>query len=401
MKSSQEKTKIHMIFEDLLVVELASVLAGPSVGQFFAEQGAEVIKVENPKTNGDVTRSWKSLDEKTDDISAYFSTVNWGKRSLALDYSTAQGLDILYRLIDKADIVIVSFKPGDDKKLKVDYDSLKKVNPKIIYGSITGYGENDGRVGYDAMVQAESGLMYINGDADGFPVKLPVALVDVLAGHQLKEALLLAHIHFLKTGQGQKVSVSLFDTAVSSLANQATNWLVGGSEPQRKGSLHPNIAPYGEIFTTKDEKLIILAVGNDKQFISLCNFLDLESLISDKRFIKNHSRVSHRKDLHQELQTAIKNIISQDLINGLNQNKIPGAEIKKVSDALNAFKSNLLINDSLKGIPTFVGKFENQSKPSHFLPPPHFGEHSASILTEKIALNHQKIDELRVQGIIA
>lgn len=390
-----------MIFKDLLVVELASVLAGPSVGQFFAEQGAEVVKVENPKTKGDVTRSWKSINENSDDISAYFSTVNWGKQSLALDYSTKEGLDVLYTLLAKADIVIVSFKPGDDKKLKVDYDSLCTINPRLIYGSITGYGEDDPRVGYDAMVQADSGLMYINGDAEGLPTKLPVALVDVLAGHQLKEALLLAYINFLKTGKGQKVSVSLFDTAVSSLANQATNWLVGNEEPQRKGSLHPNIAPYGEVFTTQDEKLILLAVGNDKQFKSLCEQLGLGKLTSDKRFVDNKSRVVHRKELQHELQRVIKSRNCADLINGLNHNNIPGAEIKKVSEALEAFKSNLLSNDTIKGIPTFVGKIENESKLSHFLPPPHFGEHTSSILFQKIGLNQQKIDDLKRLSIIS
>jgi len=390
-----------MIFKDLLVVELASVLAGPSVGQFFAEQGADVIKVENPKTHGDVTRSWKSVDETTGDISAYFSTVNWGKQSLALDYSTKEGLEVLYTLLAKANVVIVSFKPGDDKKLKVDYDSLKKINPNLIYGSITGYGEDDERVGYDAMVQAESGLMYMNGEAEGLPTKLPVALVDVLAGHQLKEALLLAYINFLKTGKGQKVSVSLFDTAVSSLANQATNWLVGHKEPQRKGSLHPNIAPYGEVFTTQDEKLILLAVGNDKQFKSLCEQLGLGKLTSDKRFVDNKSRVMHRNQLHQELQVVIKTIHGSNLIQALNRYKIPGAEIKKVSEAIGAFKSNLLSSDTLKGIPTFVGKFENQPKSSHFLPPPHFGEHTTSILMEKTGLNQQKIDDLKRLSVIS
>ena len=183
-------------------MELASVLAGPSVGQFFAELGAEVIKIENPATGGDVTRSWKSAGEDTDDRSAYFCSCNWGKKSVLIDLGDAGHRQKFYKLVETADIVIASYKPGDAEKLKVDYDSLSKINPRLVYGQITGYGLSDDRVGYDAVIQAESGFMDMNGYPQSDPLKLPVALIDVLAAHQLKEALLVALLNREKTGSG-------------------------------------------------------------------------------------------------------------------------------------------------------------------------------------------------------
>lgn len=208
------------MFTGLRVVELASVLAGPSVGQFFAELGAEVIKVENLKTGGDVTRSWKSAGEKTDDRSAYFCSCNWCKKSVAIDLSTKPGNEAVVRLIQGADVVIASYKPGDAERLGVAYAQWKDKHPRLIYGQITGYGPDTDRVGYDAVVQAEAGFMDMNGAADGPPTKMPVALIDVLAAHQLKEGLLLALIHRDRTGKGTFVGVSLLDAALASLVIQ-------------------------------------------------------------------------------------------------------------------------------------------------------------------------------------
>ena len=178
--------------KDIKVLELASVLAGPGVGQFFAELGAEVIKVENLKTCGDVTRSWKSAGEETDDRSAYFCSVNWGKQSIAIDLMTGEGREIVHHLAARSHIVIVSYKPGDADKLGVDYGSLSKDHPELIYGQITGYGSGNQRVGYDAIIQAEAGFMFMNGEPGGPSLKMPVALIDLLAAHQLKEAILIA-----------------------------------------------------------------------------------------------------------------------------------------------------------------------------------------------------------------
>lgn len=390
----------HSIFSGLKVIELASVLAGPTVGQFFAELGAEVIKVENPKTKGDVTRSWKSANEKTDDISAYFSAVNWGKKSVAIDYSQPEGLKLLYKLIEKSEMVISSFKPGDAEKLRVDFKNLKKPNPNLIYGSLTGYGKEDDRVGYDAVIQAESGFMYLNGEPEGKPLKLPVALMDVLAGHQLKEALLLAYIEKLKTGRGQEVTVSLIDAAISALVNQGANWLVGNSEPKRSGSLHPNIAPYGETFTTADNQQILLAIGSDQQFQKLCEILHAHHLPQDQKFRSNADRVKNREELAVYLSREIAKVNAGKLIKLCNEQKIPAAQIKTVSEAIESNKKLLLESTGIKGLPTFIGKSGNQRNSSHILPPPHFAQHTNEVLIKEIDLSEAEIDVLRSQHVI-
>ena len=264
------------MFHELKVLELASVLAGPSVGQFFAELGAEVIKVENIHTGGDVTRTWKVKNEETDDRSSYFCSVNWGKKSIAVDLNRKEGKAIIYKLVEKSDIVIASYKSGDAEKLGVDYKTLSSLNPHLIYGQISGFGSSNPRVGYDAVIQAEAGFMFLNGEPDGPSLKMPVALMDILAAHHLKEGILLALLRKNQTGKGDFLEVSLLQAAVSSLANQATNWLVAGVTPQKQGSAHPNIAPYGDIFRTLDGHEILLAIGSDRQFNSLCKILNLD-----------------------------------------------------------------------------------------------------------------------------
>lgn len=366
------------MFAGLKVVELASVLAGPSVGQFFAELGAEVIKVENLKTRGDVTRSWKISGEKEGDLSAYFCSCNWGKKSVALDLSERRGKEIVQKLVTRADVVIASYKPGDAEKLGVDFKTLSQRNPKLIYGQISGYGSDSDRVGYDAVIQAESGFMDMNGEADGPPVKMPVALIDILAGHQLKEALLLALLKKERTGQGSFVEVSLIQAALSSLANQGTNLLVAKKVPARKGSAHPNIAPYGEVFETKDGKKILLAVGNDKQFENLCQILSI-SLSSD--FSTNQKRVNNREKLSEQLTEQIKKFESGDLMKGIHTAKIPAGIVQNVAEAfeMKAAKAVILKVGELSGLRNFIGgPAEWQQK--DLLPPPHFGEHTEEIL---------------------
>ncbi len=371
-------------FSDLKVIELASVLAGPSVGQFFAELGAEVIKVENPKTNGDVTRSWKGPNEKTDDVSAYFSCVNWGKKSLLLDITKHEQLLQLYTLVKSADMVIASYKSGDDKKLKVDYNTLKSINSKLIYGQITGYGSLADRVGYDAIIQAEVGFMHINGELNSDPLKMPVALMDLLAGHQLKEALLVGYIQLLKTGQGGSYEVSLVEAGLSSLANQATNYLVGGNDPESKGSLHPNIAPYGETFSTKDGQTIVLAVGNNKQFESLLQILKIDS---SSLYQDNSDRVINRESLAKAIQEVITSLESKELMTSFADFNIPAGIVNRVSKAIDLYGELIKLEsqDGLKGIRTFIANSDQLKKSSHILPPPHLGEHSTEILNRILA----------------
>lgn len=365
------------MFRDLKVIELASVLAGPSVGQFFAELGAEVIKIENVTTGGDVTRSWKSAGEQTDDRSAYFCSVNWGKKSVALDLSSEVGKKEVLELIANADVVIASYKPGDAKKLGVSYEQLRTNNQQLIYGQITGYGSDDPRVGYDAVIQAESGFMFMNGEAGGNSLKMPVALIDILAGHQLKEGLLLALLNRERTRKGCLVEVSLIQTAIASLANQASNYLVAGKNPKKQGSQHPNIAPYGDVFKTSDSKELLLAIGNDKQFKDFCELLGDAQLATLSSFATNKARVTNRVVLNELLSKLIAEKSSEELMPQLYQRKIPAGLIQSVEYAfeLKQAKELLMEDDGLKGVRTFVGKFsgdkELQASSRKLQAPPH------------------------------
>lgn len=367
------------MLNNLKVLELASVLAGPSVGQFFAELGAEVIKVENLKTGGDVTRTWKSAGEETDDRSAYFCSVNWGKKSIAVDLSTDEGKSVVQNLAAKSDVIIASYKPGDAEKLGVAYQQLCVINKKIIYGQITGYGPKNDRVGYDAVLQAEAGFMDLNGEKDGPPTKMPVALIDVLAAHQLKEGLLLALLNRERTGEGCLVEVSLIETALSSLVNQASNWLVGKKLPTRQGSLHPNISPYGETFETGDGKMILLAIGSDRQFFDLCSVLGIEVGLLDKKFLTNQGRVEHRKELGEMLKPLFKVLESGDLMEKINFNKIPAGVVQNVSEAVAMPEALAILMevDGVRGVRNFVATFSGVAlSVKNILGPPHFGEHN-------------------------
>ncbi len=366
----------------LKVLELASVLAGPSVGQFFAELGAEVIKVENLSSGGDVTRTWKGRGEQTDDRSAYFCSVNWGKKSIALDLNTADERSIVLQLAKRSDIVIASYKPGDADKLGVAYHQLKALNPTLIYGQITGYGSDQERVGYDAVIQAESGFMELNGSAEGPPTKMPVALIDVLAAHHLKEGLLLALLKREKSGQGSLVEVSLIQSAISSLVNQASNWLVAHHIPKRQGSSHPNIAPYGDSFLTKDGKRVLLAIGSDRQFLDLMQVLGLKQLEKDVRFSSNPERVNNRPVLNKFLEKAIEQIESTSLMQSLHQKKIPAGLIQNIAEVFEIPKAQEILvgYDSLRGVRNFVARFNHELPTSTLLPPPHFGEHTREIV---------------------
>lgn len=369
------------MFTDFKVLELASVLAGPSVGQFFAELGAEVIKVENLKNGGDVTRTWKGSGELTDDRSAYFCSVNWGKKSIAVDLTSSEGKAIVQKLAAKSDIVIASYKPGDAARLGVSYEQLKINNSKLIYGQITGYGSDNERVGYDAVIQAESGFMDLNGEKNGLPTKMPVALIDVLAGHQLKEALLVALLKRERSGEGSFVEVSLIQTAISSLTNQATNWLVANKLPSRQGSLHPNIAPYGESFETKDGKRILLAVGSDRQFFDLHRILKIDPLTFENKFSTNHRRIENREEMNVMLAKAIVQLTASELFLQIHELKIPAGIIQNVREVLKMKEAKELMiqADSISGVRTFVAK-GNISENKVLLPPPHFGEHTEEIL---------------------
>ena len=302
MVSAPREEAMALPLAGIRVVELAGVLAGPTAGQFFAELGADVVKVEPP--TGDVTRTWHLPSEPPDDDRpAYVCAANWGKTSAALDLTTAADRARLDALLDVADVVLTAYKPGDAARLGVDADTLRAARPRLVVADLTGYGNGDARAGYDAVIQAEAGWMHLNGDAHGPPTKLPIAFADLMAAHQIKEAVLAALFRRERTGQGATIRLSLLGAAVSALANQGTAWLVAGVSPGRLGSAHPSIAPYGTPYPTATGD-VVLAVGTDRQFAALCAVLDLD-LAADARFATNAARVRHRALLDTVLAPAL------------------------------------------------------------------------------------------------
>jgi crotonobetainyl-CoA:carnitine CoA-transferase CaiB-like acyl-CoA transferase len=338
------------IFKDLKVIELAGVLAGPSAGFFFAELGAKVIKIENPKTHGDVTRSWKLKNEDPkSDTCSYFWSVNGYKEFVSLDISQPAQLKKLYDLIKETDVVISNYKKGDDKKLKVDYTTLSKLKKDLIYASINGFGNESSRTAYDLILQAESGFMFMNGEPNSVPTKMPVALIDLIAGHQLKEAILIALIKKYKEKKGSHISVSLFDSAVASLANQATNWLIGQHLPVASGSLHPNIAPYGELFLTKDKHYITFAIGSNKQFESLCAVINNNSLAKDQKFNSNQNRIRNRQELYGILNNYIEKIPFKELFKACQQREVPIGKIRNMKEVFELPEAKELLREIKDG----------------------------------------------------
>ena len=311
-------------FKNIKVVELASVLAGPSVGMFFSELGATVIKIENKSMGGDVTRSWKLPSENPEDPkSAYYHSVNFGKRVVMLDLSKESEQFKAIELIRQADIVVANYKKGSAEKLGMGYDQLKQIKPDLIYGSISAYGIDDPRPGFDAAIQAETAWMSMNGQADSPPTKMPVALVDVLAGHQLKQGILVALIHKMQTGEGSHVDVSLYDASIAALNNQASNYLNTGEVPSRKGNAHPNIAPYGDTVLSQDNQWLMLAIGNDRQFADLCDMLDVRELAHDPLYATNTKRVKNRSKLLGHLNGHFGKMDSQSIMDLAMEHKLP------------------------------------------------------------------------------
>lgn len=342
------------IFKNLKVIELASVLAGPAVGLFFAELGAKVVKIENKKTGGDVTRTWRlSKEDKNAPVSAYYCAINWNKEVHLLDLRLLEDRKQVYGLIAEADVVITNYKKSSAQKLGMDYEQLKGINPRLIYANISGFGEKSERVAFDVVLQAESGFMYMNGQPESPPTKMPVALIDVLAAHQLKEGILVALLQRYKTGNGAYVSVSLLEAAVASLANQATNWLMGKQIPQRMGSLHPNIAPYGELLSTKDDKLLILAIGSNQQFINLCKSLEREDLLNDGRYQTNVARVNNRVELAVALKKSFKKMNATTILERCHQNYVPIGLVRNMEEVFEQpTAADMLLKETIGGMET-------------------------------------------------
>jgi crotonobetainyl-CoA:carnitine CoA-transferase CaiB-like acyl-CoA transferase len=266
-------------------------------------------------------------------VSAYFSSVNYNKEYRLIDYNQTNEMKGLLEEIKTCDVIIVNFKPGDADKFNLNYDDIKKINQNIIYAAITGYGENNPKPAFDVLLQAETGFMSINGTSESGPIKMPVAMIDIIAAHQLKEGILLAYIHRLKTNKGAKVSVSLYDAALSALVNQASNFLMTGHTPRPLGTLHPNIAPYGDIFTCSDQIKIITAIGTDKQFIRFCEIINID-LYQNIDFSSNPNRVKNRTTLHKLLQEKIIHLNSKKILENCVKYKVPIGKINSVAEAL-------------------------------------------------------------------
>ncbi|MDZ5698140.1 CaiB/BaiF CoA-transferase family protein [Chelativorans sp. M5D2P16] len=318
------------------VIELARILAGPWAGQQLADLGADVIKVENPN-GGDDTRHWgppfvTGRDEENLSA-AYFHACNRGKRSIALDFKRDEDRATLLKLIASADVLIENFKVGGLRKYGLDYESLKTVNPRLVYCSITGFGQDGpyaGRAGYDFIIQGMSGLMSITGPADGEPQKVGVAVTDIFTGLYAVIAIQAALRHAEKTGKGQFIDMALFDAQISVLANQNLNYLVSGLSPERMGNAHPNICPY-EVFEAEDGHFI-LAVGNDGQFARFCAVIGSSNLATEPDFATNAARVANRDRLRAEIAPKLKAFARDALLEKLGLAGVPASPINTIAE---------------------------------------------------------------------
>lgn len=339
---------------DLLVVETAAVLAGPAVGMFLAELGARVVKVENKRANGDVTRQWKLPSEDPDSpVSAYFSSVNHGKEHLLLDLKDPADRERFDTLLAKADVLITNHLAADSGKLGLTSDRLLSLNPLLIQGHITGFVAQKDRPAFDVVLQAETGYISMTGTDPDHLAKLPIALVDVLAAHQLKEGILLALLQRERQGTGAYVEVSLEEAALSGLINQASNHLMAGHIPAPLGTLHPNIAPYGETFVCSDGGRIILAVGSDGQFKSLCTALEQDGLASDTRFLRNTDRVRHRHELAKALAPPIAKWPRSALLKVLADGGIPSGAVLRMDEVMASDTArSMVVEETIDGVLT-------------------------------------------------
>jgi crotonobetainyl-CoA:carnitine CoA-transferase CaiB-like acyl-CoA transferase len=342
------------MLQDLLVVETAGVLAGPSVGMFLAELGARVVKLENLRSGGDVTRQWKLPQEDPNaPLSAYFCSVNWGKEHQLIDLKSEEGRRVLDELIERADVLITNHLAADAEKLGLDRDRLRALNPRLLHGHIKGFADQPERPAFDVVLQAETGYISMTGTDRAHVAKLPIALIDVLAAHQLKEGLLLALLRRERTGRGCYVEVSLEEAALSGLINQASNNLMAGAVAAPLGTLHPNIAPYGEVFRCSDGGRIILAVGSDTQFKALCTVLQRADLPNDPRFILNTDRVRERMALYTALAPAFAMQPRGPLLDALISAGVPAGAVRGIDEVMSTPAAQAMVLEAeINGLPT-------------------------------------------------
>jgi len=396
------------------VLDVSRILAGPACTQLLGDYGAEVLKVEKPD-GGDDTRKWGPpyvVDDsgRQSTECAYFLSTNRNKRSITIDMSSTEGQRLIEGLAAKSDVFIENFKVGGVKRFNLDYNSLQKVNPGLIYCSITGfgqYGPNAHRAGYDFMIQAMGGIMSLTGPVQGEPCKVGVAIADMMCGMYACTAILSALHHRHLTGEGQYIDVALFDAQVAWLANSAQNYLTSGELPKRYGNAHPNVVPY-EIFPSSDG-YFSLAVGNDGQFQKFCALIGEPALHQDQRFTTNESRVVNRDKLIPILRQALVLQPTSHWLNLFEQNGIPASpvnDIKQVFDDPQIAARDMRINmphpdAGEKGIDLIGNPVKFSKTPvSYRRPPPKLGQHTQEILKEYLNLDQSTLDAYQEQGVI-
>ncbi|MEC9078664.1 MAG: CaiB/BaiF CoA-transferase family protein [Pseudomonadota bacterium] len=397
------------------VLDLSRVLAGPWCTQILADLGADVIKIERPGS-GDDTRQWGppfvSVDGGGNEESLYFLATNRGKRSMTLDLSDSRGQKVVHELAAHCDVVVENFKVGALARYGLDYETLKGINPSLVYCSITGFGQTGpyaDRAGYDFMIQAMGGLMSVTGEAEDVagtnPQKVGVAIADLVTGLYSANAIQTALIHRERTGQGQYIDMALLDCQVAILANQAMTYLAAGQTPVRMGNAHPNIVPY-QVFETQDGH-IILAIGNDGQFRRFCELADQPHLAQDPRFVANRGRVKHRAQLIEALALLMKSKNTDDWLNLLEPEGIPCGRINSIDETLNdpqvihrqmrtqALHSSLgEIN--LLGSPLKLSETPGEVRRA----PPVLGEDTDQVLREVLGYEDSAISALQADGVV-
>ncbi len=399
--------------KDIKVVDLSRILAGPWASQMLADMGAEVIKIERP-LKGDDTRFWgppfvKEATEEQPPQAAYFHCVNRNKQSLAIDITQAQGQRVIKDLILQADVLIENYKVGGLAKYGLDYQSVKALNPKLVYCSITGFGQSGPsahKAGYDAMIQGEGGLMSLTGEPNGSPMKVGVALVDVMTGLYSCNAILAALMARTHTHEGQHIDIALLDVQAATLANQGMNYLATGKNPQRLGNGHPNIVPY-QTFATQNGS-IILAVGNDSQFIKFCKVADCSELANDSKFATNAQRVNNRKALIPIVASKIALKTSEWWIEQLEQVSVPCGAVNTLEQVFNhpQIKHREMVKEVANNhgelIKTVASPINLSATPLQYnSASPDLGQHSYQVLSKNLAYSESEINKLFSNAIVS
>jgi crotonobetainyl-CoA:carnitine CoA-transferase CaiB-like acyl-CoA transferase len=400
--------------QGIRVFDLSRILAGPTCTQLLGDLGADVIKIERPGA-GDDTRKWgppyvQGKDGKDTKESAYYLSSNRNKRSLAIDISQKAGQALARRLIAKCDVMLENFKVGDMAKYGLAYADLAKDNPRLIYCSITGFGQTGPyapRAGYDMLAQGLGGIMSVTGESDGPPLKVGVGIADIMCGMYASTAILAALHHREKTGQGQYIDLSLLDTQVAWLANIGLNYLTSGSVPTRVGNEHPNIVPYNVMATSDGH--VIIAVGNDQQFAKFCGFAGEGALAQDPRFLTNEQRVFNRRALYDLLEDVMRRKTQSEWVEGLAKLGVPCSPVNNVDQVFSdpqvrsrGMQIALPHALSAKGDVDLIGnpiKF-SATPVDYRRAPPYLGQHTDEVLTEVLKLAPSEIAELRAHKIV-